>query len=248
MNFDHKIILISGAAKGIGRKIALKFAELNSFIIITDFDKKAGEVLETEINKYEVKSKYYYFDFAKIDQIERKISEIISIYKKIDVLINNVGVCPMKSFEHITIDEWNQVINLNLSSIFFLTKEVVKYMMQRKYGKVVNVSSVASKVGGISTGPHYVASKGGIDSLTRYFAKKLANNNINVNAVSPSTTDTELIEDWDNSIIDHIISMTPLKRLATANDIANAVLFLSSDNASFITGEILNINGGFYMD
>ncbi|GAH40618.1 unnamed protein product, partial [marine sediment metagenome] len=197
---------------------------------------------------YEVKSKYYYFDFAKIDQIERKISEIISIYKKIDVLINNVGVCPMKSFEHITIDEWNQVINLNLSSIFFLTKEVVKYMMQRKYGKVVNVSSVASKVGGISTGPHYVASKGGIDSLTRYFAKKLANNNINVNAVSPSTTDTELIEDWDNSIIDHIISMTPLKRLATANDIANAVLFLSSDNASFITGEILNINGGFYMD
>lgn len=248
MNFDHKIILISGAAKGIGKKIALKFAELNGFIIITDFDKKAGEVLETEINKYEVKSKYYCFDFAKIDQIEGKISEIVSIYKRIDVLINNVGICPMKSFEHITIEEWNKVINLNLSSVFFLTKEVVKYMIQRKYGKVVNVSSIASKVGGISTGPHYIASKGGIDSLTRYFAKKLANNNINVNAVSPSTTDTELIKDWDNSIIDHIISMTPLKRLATANDIANAVLFLSSDNASFITGEILNINGGLYMD
>lgn len=248
MNFKGKIILVTGAADGIGRRVAEKFAKLDGFVLVTDINKEKGKGLVNKIRQEGKKADFIYFDVSEIDKIASIISEIIAKYKKVDVLVNNVGICPPTFYKDVTLPEWNRVIDINLTSTFFITKEVSKSMEEKKYGKIVNMSSLGAKIGGINVGPHYVASKGAIDALTRYFAKNLAKYNINVNAVAMSTTNTGLIKSWKKEIIDEIIQKIPLGRIATVDDAANIVLFLSSDYANFITGEVINVNGGMYMD
>lgn len=248
MNFKDKVILVTGSADGIGKGIAIRFAEHGGFVIVTDINRKKGEELVNSLKDDNKKADFIYMDVSDIKKIESVISELINRYKKIDILVNNAGICPIKSYKEITLSEWDKVIRINLTSVFFITKEISKYMEQRRYGKIVNISSVAAKMGGVNVGPHYVASKGGMEALTRYFAKNLAKYSVNVNAVSMSTTDTNLIKNWDKKIIKGIIENIPLKRIANIDDVANIVLFLSSDKSSFITGEVVNVNGGLYMD
>ena len=248
MNFKDKVILVTGAADGIGKGIAIRFAECDGFVIVTDINREKGEELVNSLKDANKKADFIYMNVSDIEKNEKIVSEMINKYKKVDILVNNAGICPIKSYKEITLSEWDKVIRINLTSVFFIIKEISKYMEQMGYGKIVNISSLGAKIGGINVGPHYVSSKGGIDALTRYFAKNLAKYNINVNAVSMSTTDTSLIKDWDKKIIEGIIKNTPLNRIACVDDVANIVLFLSSDKSSFITGEVVNVNGGLYMD
>jgi len=248
MNFKDKVILVTGAADGIGKGIAIRFAEHGGFVIATDINREKGEELVGSLKDDNKKADFIYMDVSDIEKIKSVVSELINRYKKIDILVNNAGIYPIKSYKEITLSEWDKVIRINLTSVFFITKEISKYMEQRRYGKIVNISSVAAKMGGINVGPHYVASKGGMEALTRYFARNLAKYNINVNAVSMSTTNTNLIKNWDKKIIKGIIENTPLKRIANIDDVANIVLFLSSEKSCFITGEVVNVNGGLYMD
>lgn len=248
MDFKDKIILVTGAANGIGRDVALNFAKLNGHVIIADIDKEQGEELIYKIKENNKKADFIYFNVLEIDKIDNVISNIINKYKKVDVLVNNAGICPKKHSEDIDIKEWDEVMRVNLTSVFFIIKKLSTYMKNQRYGKIVNISSVAAKMGGVNVGAHYVASKGGVEALTRYFAKDLAQYNINVNAISPATTITNLINTWDKEVIKEITEKIPLKRLASVTDIANAVLFLSSDESSFITGEVINVNGGMYMN
>lgn len=248
MDFKDKIILVTGAANGIGRDVALNFAKLNGHVIIADIDKEQGEELIYKIKENNKKADFIYFNVLEIDKIDNVISNIINKYKKVDVLVNNAGICPKKHSEDIDIKEWDEVMRVNLTSIFFIINKLSTYMKNQRYGKIVNISSVAAKMGGINVGPHYVASKGGVEALTRYFAKNLAQYNINVNAISPATTITNLSNMWNKEVIKEITEKIPLNRLASTTDIANVVLFLSSDESSFITGEVINVNGGMYMN
>lgn len=248
MDFKDKIILVTGAANGIGRDVALNFAKLNGHVIIADIDKEQGEELIYKIRENNKKADFIYFNVLEIDKIDNVISNIINKYKKVDVLVNNAGICPKKHSEDIGIKEWDEVMRVNLTSMFFIIKKLSTYMKNQRYGKIVNISSVSARMGGINVGPHYVASKGGVEALTRYFAKDLAQYNINVNAISPGTTITNLINVWNKEVIKEITEKIPLNRLASTTDIANVVLFLSSDESSFITGEVINVNGGMYMN
>ena len=248
VNIKGRYILITGAANGIGKGIAESFGKTGDLVFITDNDIGKGKKVASDIIRNGGKAEFFYLDVSEIDSIGNVVAAIISKYKKIDVLVNNAGICPTEPFDRIDLDQWDHVIRTNLTSAFFLIKETSKYMIERRYGKIINISSVSAKMGGVTAPPHYVASKGGLDSLTRYFAKNLAKFNINVNAVSCATTKTNLIKSWEKSIIEYLLTITPLNRMSTVSDIANAVIFLASDNASFITGEVLNVNGGLYMD
>ncbi len=248
MEFKDKIILVTGAASGIGKSISECFSRSNGTVLIADINEKEGKKTAEEIVNRGGKAEYIYFDVSDLEKIGDIISGIVNKYKKIDILVNNAGVCSLSSFGDITVSEWYKVMDINLGSAFFITREACKYMIENKYGKIVNISSVSAKMGGINVGAHYVASKGGLDSLTRYFAKSLAKYNINVNAVSGVTTNTNLISSWKKEIIDKAVKMIPLSRLGEPIDIASAVIFLASDTSNFITGEVLNVNGGLYMD
>jgi len=248
MDFKGKNILITGAASGVGKSIAESFGRLGGSILLVDKNVNDGEKTTKGIVELGGNAEFFYIDLSDIPSIETTVKNIIEKYKKIDVLINNAGICPMQKFYEIELYQWDNVIRINLTSAFFLIKEISKFMMSRKYGKIINISSVSAKMGGVSVPPHYVVSKGGLDSMTRYFAKNLAEFNINVNAISGSTMHTKLNESWQKGIFENIKNITPLNRLCTVSDMANAAIFLASDDSSFITGEIINVNGGLYMD
>ncbi len=248
MEFENKNVLVTGAASGIGKGISSLFARLGARVLLIDKNIDDGKKAVKEISVDGGKSNFFYLDLTEISSIRDVVASIISKHKKIDILINNAGICPMDAFTDIDIDRWDSVIRINLTSVFFLTREVSRFMIERKYGKIVNISSISAKMGGVNAPPHYVASKGGLDSLTRYFAKKLASFNINVNAISGSATMTNITKSFTKSMLDNLIKITPLNRLSTVSDIAKAVVFLASDDSGFITGEVLNVSGGLYMD
>lgn len=248
MDFKDKTILITGASNGIGREIAINLSNMNGYVIAADIDDGQGEELISEIRENNKLADYINFDISYTAGIKKIISDIISKYKKVDILINNAGICPEKHPGDIGMEEWDKVLNINLKAMYFLINEVSKSMIENKYGKIVNMSSVGAKIGGVNVGPHYVASKGGVEALTRYYAKNLAQYNINVNAVSPATTITKLNSGWSEEIIEEIKQKIPLNRLATVKDISNVVTFLASDESGFMTGEVVNVNGGIHMD
>jgi 3-oxoacyl-[acyl-carrier protein] reductase len=248
MDFTQKIILVTGAAGGIGKAIAEKFASLGGTPIILDVDKQKGHKLAQNIKGKGKKADFIPIDISDVKKIKPLVTNIMNKYKKIDILVNNAGICPINNYEKVDLEEWNRVLEINLTGAFFLTREVAHYMKKNRYGKIVSMSSVSARMGGVNVGPHYAVSKGGIEAMTKYFAINLAKYNINVNAVSMCTTDTDLIKGWNKRIINSILGKIPLGRMATVNDAADAVLFLSSEHADYVTGEVLQVNGGLYMN
>ncbi|MGM0366775.1 MAG: SDR family NAD(P)-dependent oxidoreductase [Actinomycetota bacterium] len=248
MDFNQKVMLITGAASGIGRAVAQGFARGGGMPVILDIDREGGRRLAEEIKGRGHKADFMHADISDVKSLGPLVLEIIGKYKKIDVLVNNAAICPIKNYEQVDLEQWNRVLDINLTGAFFLTREVAGYMKEKNCGKIVSMSSVSARMGGVNVGPHYAVSKGGIEAMTKYFAVNLAKYNINVNAVSMCTTDTGLIKGWDKKIINSIIEKIPLGRVASVEDAAGAVLFLSSEHANYITGEVLQVNGGLYMN
>jgi 3-oxoacyl-[acyl-carrier protein] reductase len=169
-------------------------------------------------------------------------------FHRLDILINNAGIIRRGDIETVTEKDWDDVMGVNLKGAFNCSKAAVGMMKRQKYGKIVNVSSVAGKIGDITSAPGYGPSKAGMDALTKTLARQLAPYGINVNGVAPHAIETEMSAEWPPERRKAIIEAIPLKRLGKPEDVAEAVLFLASDKAAFITGEILDVNGGFIMD
>jgi 3-oxoacyl-[acyl-carrier protein] reductase len=244
---DH-VAIVTGGARGIGKAIALTFLREGAKVAIIDSDKERLEMLKKEIGRESKGVSVIPCDITKSGDVKGMVDQVRKGFGRIDILVNNAGIIRRGTIETVTEEDWDRVIEVNLKGTFNCCKAVVEIMKKQGYGKIVNVSSIAGKMGDITSAPGYGPSKAGVDALTKTLARQLASYGINVNAVSPHAIETEMSAQWSEKRRKEIIASIPLGRLGKPEDVANAVLFLASDEASFITGEILDVNGGALMD
>jgi 3-oxoacyl-[acyl-carrier protein] reductase len=243
-----RIAIITGGARGIGKAIALTFAREGAKVALIDVDKGILEIVKNEIQKSRGEIIALPCDITKSVEVKAMVNQVQKTFGRIDILVNNAGIIRRGTIETVTEEDWDRVIEVNLKGTFNCCKAVVESMKRQGYGKIVNVSSIAGKMGDITSAPGYAPSKAGVDALTKTLARQLARYGINVNAVSPHAIETEMSAQWSEERRKEIVASIPLGRLGKPEDVAEAVLFLASDQASFITGEILDVNGGALMD
>lgn len=243
-----KTALVTGAAQGLGKAISLALVSKGIKVIAVDMNEQALKVVEEELKTYEPGSIAVRWDISNICESRKQIEFLVARYKHIDILINNAGICPRTTFEEIVEEEWDRVFAVNLKSVFFLSQMIMPYMKENRYGRIVNISSAAGKNGGLQVGAHYAASKAAIICLTKTFAHYGGRHGILANAICPGVIQTDMTNAVSEQISNNYLDKIPLGRMGTAEDIAGAVLFLVSETGDYITGEILDVNGGFIMD
>jgi 3-oxoacyl-[acyl-carrier protein] reductase len=248
MKLKDRVGIITGAARGIGKAIALTFVREGAKVVLVDVDKEKLEILQNEIKKRKGEVITTSCNITKSSEVMAMVNQTHKAFGRIDILVNNAGIIRRGTIETVTEEDWDRVMEVNLKGTFLCSKAVVEVMKKQGYGKIVNVSSIAGKMGDITSAPGYGPSKAGVDALTKTLARQLAPYGINVNAVSPHAIETEMSAQWSEERRKEIIASIPLGRLGKPEDVAEAVLFLASDEASFITGEILDVNGGALMD
>lgn len=247
MLLKDKIAIITGAGQGIGRSIALSFASEGAVPVIADInEKKAWEVVD-EIKNIGIDTIAVKVDVSKVDQIRELVGRTVEKFGTVDILVNNAGILHGTAIEDITEEEWDRMMDVNLKSVFFASQQVIPYMKKAGRGKIINMSSLAGRMGGYGNGVAYSASKSAIIGLSMALARRLAEFGINVNAVAPGTTESDIIKQFSQEKIEYLKSIIPLKRLGKPEEIANLVTFLASDKSDFITGAVVDINGGMFM-
>lgn len=242
-----KVAFITGATRGIGRAIALELAN-EGYNIALNYrtENEALETLKKEISELGVECYPVQGDVSKAEDSERMTKEIIEHFEQIDVLVNNAGITKDKLIQRMKEEEFTDVINVNLVGTFNITKNVIKYMTKKRYGKIINISSVVG-ISGNAGQSNYAASKAGIIGFTKSIAKELASRNITANAVAPGFIKTDMTNVLKDEIKEAIEETIPLKRLGTAEDVAKVVNFLASEDSNYITGQVINVDGGMLM-
>ena len=249
MKFTGKVGIVTGSGRGIGRGIALGMAQQGGTVIVADVDINNAEEVVKEIEKMGGKAMTAKVDITKSAEVNAMVAKVIEKYGKIDILVNNVGWNKVQPFVNGNEEFWDKVIAINLKGPIICCRAVIDNMMQNNYGKIVNVSSDAGRVG--STGESvYSASKGGVITFTKTLAREMARYKINVNCISPGPSDTPFLAEVtaeNPKLMESVKKAIPLRRLGEPKDIANAVLFLASDDAEYITGQTLSVSGGLTM-
>ena len=248
MRFRDQVAIITGAAKGIGRSITLALVEEGAKVVPVDVNGEALQNLRVEIENQGGQALPVACDISKSTDVTRMVEESLKAFGRIDLLVNNAGIIRRGTIETITEEDWDRVIAINLKGTFNCCRAVVGPMKRQGSGRIVNVSSIAGKLGDITSAPGYGSSKAGADALMKTLARQLAPSGIRVNAVAPHAIETEMSAQWPDQKRREVLAGIPLGRLGRPEDVAAAVLFLASNAASFITGEILNVNGGALMD
>ena len=237
-------IVVTGAARGIGRVIALMFAEYGANVAFTG--RKIDDnftSLEQELKAFGGKIKGYVSDASDYEAAQNTAAEIVKDFGSIDVLINNAGITRDNLLMRMSEQDWDDIMNINLKSVFNWTKAVIRPMMKARKGSIINMSSVVG-IGGNAGQANYAASKAGIIGFTKSIAKELGSRNIRCNAIAPGFIETEMTKDLPQNVIDEWLSSIPLKRTGLPEDVANACLFLASDMSSYITGQVITVDGG----
>ena len=242
-NFQDKIALITGGASGIGLATAKKLSQYGAIIIIADQNidnkEKAMNALQTNDNLF------LQVDVSKPESVTNMIKEIINKYNRIDILIHSAGIGVEKLFLETTTNEWNKIINIDLSGTFYCAQACAKELVKQQYGRIVSLASTAGIRGGTGRAA-YGAAKGGVIALTKVMAVELAQYNITVNALAPGAIETELVAKMHSAETRKVYKAgIPMNRYGTPEEAANAAIFLASDNAKYITGQILGVDGGF---
>ena len=241
---EGKTAIITGASRGIGRGIAKVFAEQGANVAFTySSSVEAAQELENELNVIGVKAKGYQSNAANFNQAQDLASEVLKEFGAIDILINNAGITKDNLLMRISEEDFDKVIEVNLKSVFNLTKAVIRPMMKQRKGSIINMSSVVG-VKGNAGQTNYAASKAGIIGFSKSVALELGSRNIRSNVIAPGFIETEMTAKLDEATVDGWRKAIPLKRGGTPEDIANACLFLASDMSSYITGQTLNVDGG----
>ena len=247
MEFKDKVAIITGAAGSVGRAIACSFAKNGAKLVLVDLDQKTLDSFADEIANKDTETITFAIDVSKEEQVLHVVQSTIKRFNKIDILVNNAGICKKAPILDITVDEWDNVMAVNLRSVFMFSKEVFRQMKNRKYGKIINVASLAGKIGGILAGAHYSASKAGIICFTKTMAQQAAPYKINVNSICPGPIESKLSEMWGEEAKKDLANKIPFKTFAQPDDIAQTILFLASASAKYITGQSLDVNGGLFM-
>lgn len=247
LTLEGKTCLVTGGSRGIGKAIALKLADFGADVAITYArSAEAAEEVKAEIEKKGRRSKALQADAVNYEKAEAVITEIVEDWDKIDVIVNNAGITKDNLILRMTEEQWDDVITTNLKSVFNYSKAAAKPMMRNRGGSIINISSVVG-ISGNAGQSNYAASKAGIIGFTKSYAKELASRNIRANVVAPGYILTDMTDELDEKVLDGIKAETPLGRAGEADEVADAVVFLSSDMSSYITGEIIRVDGGMAM-
>ena len=244
-NIVNKVIVVTGGSRGIGAEIAKSLAKCG-YTVILNYNKSevCAKNVENELKNSGYTVDIFKADVSKKEEANKLIQFTLDKYGKIDVLINNAGISQTKLFTDITDEDWNNMMNNNLNSVFYCTREAVKNMIHNKEGLIINISSIWGITGG-SMEVHYSTSKAGIIGFTKALAKELGPSNIRVNAIAPGIIDTDMNSEYTKSDLEELKKEIPLERIGKANSIAKCIKWLINDD--YTTGEVISINGGWYM-
>ena len=241
----NKVAVVTGSARGIGKAIALKLAYAGANVVVTNTNVDGMNQTVHEIialGRKAIAVKCNVADAAEVGELVRKIQEV---FPTIDILVNNAGLTRDNLIMRMAEEDWDIVLDVNLKGPFLLTKAVSPIMMKQRHGRIINVSSLVGLIGNAGQ-VNYASSKGGLIAFTKSVAKELASRNITCNAVAPGFIKTAMTEKLDEKVKENYLKSIPLKRFGNAEDVANAVLFLASDEASYITGQVISVDGGMY--
>jgi len=242
MSFEGKVVVVTGAAQGIGRQIALDFAKSKAKVVIIDVNQEVLNLAQTEVSDYS-ECAGYRADVTDSKEVEEVINKIIDKFSKIDIVVNNAGITKDNLILRLSENDWDKVIAVNLRGAFLFSKLSAKFMLKQRSGKIVNVSSIIGIVGNAGQA-NYSASKAGLIGLTKSLAKELGSRNICVNAVAPGYIQTQMTDKLSDKIKAEMLKRIPLNRLGGPADVSNAVLFLASPAADYITGQVIVVDGG----
>lgn len=246
MRLQGKRMVITGGNRGIGKAITERFVaegarvallarrDVSQFVESLNRDGHQGIAIQTDITDY--------------DSVQKAVGQIVSLWGGIDILVNNAAAISREGVLEMSLETWHTVMDVNINAAFYCSKAVIPYLSSQKSGTILNISSVAAKCGDITAAPVYGTSKGALTTFTRSLARQLAPYQIRVNAIAPHAIVTEMSAQWSEEKRKQVVSAIPLGRMGTVDEVASTALFLASDEASFITGETININGGYLMD
>jgi len=246
---EGRVAIVTGAAQGIGVSIAQRFASEKIKVVVADIKKESGERTVSQIREAGGNAIFVEANVSKRVETDRMVRETIKAFGRLDILVNNAGINYLTPvLEQVSEEEWDWVFTVNVKGVYFCMSAAMDPMKDQKWGRIINIGSIAGKQGGPASGIHYCASKAAVMCLTKQFARSLAPFGITVNSIAPGIVDTEMGRSLGSDVIQRTINLTPLGRLASPEDIAHAALFLASEGAAFITGEVLDVNGGALMD
>ena len=246
MKLSGRVALITGAAQGIGKAIALLFAQNGADIIVADIHLEKAQETAKEIQAIGQRAMAIKVDVANLNDVEQMVQSILERFGQIDILINNAGIARDKLILRMTEEDWDAVLNVNLKGTFICTKVAIKPMAKRRYGKIVNIASVVGLMGNVGQA-NYAASKAGVIGFTKTIAREFAQRGINVNAIAPGYIETPMTDAIPEKVKEEMKRRIPMERLGRPEDVAEGALFLVSEASSYITGQVLNVNGGIYM-
>jgi len=249
VNLKDRVALVTGARRGIGQGIALALAQAGAKVVVTDIDRADCQKVVDQIKKSGQDGLALKVDVTSKEDVEQAIQKAVEKFSKIDILVNNAGIAQFKPFLELTEEEWDRTLDINLKGMFLCSQAAVREMAKNKYGRIVNIASIASgQVGvGFLNIAHYCASKGGVTALTEALALELAPLGINVNAIGPGVIDTPMTKDMlsDEKTKEGIMARIPKKRLGQPKDVASAAVFLASEENDYVTGVTLFVDGGW---
>lgn len=246
MRIEGKVAVITGGANGIGLAATERFAKEGAHVAMVDFDEEAGRKKEEELKAVGYHVRFFQLDVSNEEDVHHIMNEIDSVYGRIDILVNNAGITRDSMLHKMSGIEFKKVMDVNVNGVFYCTQAAMPYMVKQGKGKIINTSSVSGVYGNVGQ-TNYAAAKAAVVGMTKTWAKELGGKGINVNAVVPGFTETAMVAAVPEKVIEKMIAMVPVKRLGKPEDIANAYLFLASDESDYVNGTALHVDGGIIM-
>lgn len=246
MRLDGKVAIITGAANGIGLEAAKTFTKEGARVILADYDQETGLQRERKLKDEGAEVLFVQVNVADRRSVDDLIEKAVQTYGRIDILVNNAGITRDAMLSKMTPEQFQQVIDVNLTGVFHCAQAAMPHMVNQGKGKIINTSSVTGTYGNVGQS-NYAAAKAGLIGLTKTWAKELGRKGINVNAVAPGFTETAMVEQVPEKVIDQMKTMVPMGRLGKPEDIANAYLYLASDESDYVNGHTLHVDGGIMM-
>lgn len=241
---SRKIVLVTGASRGIGKAIAQRFADEGHFVIGTATSEKGADAIAEYLSESGGIGRV--LDVCSDEDVDKLFEEIDSVYGGINVLVNNAGITKDGLLMRMKDEDWASVIDTNLTSVYRMSRRAVRGMMKARYGRIINITSVVAQMGNAGQ-TNYAATKAGVEGFSRALAREIGSRGVTVNCVAPGFVETDMTEELDERLLNSMLDAVPMGRMGQPEEIAAAVSFLASDDASYITGAVLAVNGGMYM-